>query len=116
MATCRMPLRTLRHGLESLLRQAMKETDPSKCNDLAAEIWRVLEEHIIERFSEDIDIFLDPRAFQPPLGKNAIDRVDNLRQHIAEILLFRRHSEQDTLGAHVPVISLDIGDGERPLA
>jgi hypothetical protein len=30
--------------LESLLRQAMKETDPSKCNDLAAEIWRVLEE------------------------------------------------------------------------
>ena len=30
--------------LESLLRQAMKETDPSKSNDLAAEIWRVLEE------------------------------------------------------------------------
>lgn len=29
---------------------------------------------LIERFSEDIDIFLDPRAFQPPLGKNAIDR------------------------------------------
>lgn len=25
-------------------------------------------------FSEDIDIFLDPRAFQPSLGKNAIDR------------------------------------------
>ena len=30
--------------------------------------------NLIERFSEDIDIFLDPRAFQPPLGKNAIDR------------------------------------------
>jgi IS4 transposase len=30
--------------LESLLRQAIKETDPSKCNDLTAEIWRVLEE------------------------------------------------------------------------
>jgi hypothetical protein len=30
--------------LESLVREAMKETDPSKCNDLAAEIWRVLEE------------------------------------------------------------------------
>ncbi len=33
---------------------------------------------MIERFSEDIDIFLDPAAFQPSLGKNAIDRV--LRQ------------------------------------
>ena len=30
--------------LESLLRQAMKETDPVKCDELAAEIWRVLEE------------------------------------------------------------------------
>ena len=29
---------------------------------------------LIQRFSEDIDIFLDPRAFQPPLGKNGIDR------------------------------------------
>jgi hypothetical protein len=29
---------------------------------------------LIERFSEDIDIFLDPGAFQPRLGKNAIDR------------------------------------------
>lgn len=30
--------------------------------------------NLIERFSEDIDIFLDPGAFQPALGKNAIDR------------------------------------------
>ena len=30
--------------------------------------------NLIERFSENIDIFLDPRAFQPALGKNAIDR------------------------------------------
>src|ERR1700728_1666708 len=30
--------------------------------------------NLIQRFSEDIDIFLDPRAFQPALGKNAIDR------------------------------------------
>lgn len=30
--------------LEELLRQAMKETDPAKSDDLAAEIWRVLEE------------------------------------------------------------------------
>ena len=29
---------------------------------------------LIQRFSEDIDIFLDPLAFQPPLGKNGIDR------------------------------------------
>ena len=30
--------------------------------------------NLIQRFSEDIDIFLDPTAFQPPLGKRAIDR------------------------------------------
>lgn len=29
---------------------------------------------LIGRFSEDIDIFLDPSAFEPPLRKNAIDR------------------------------------------
>lgn len=30
--------------------------------------------NLIQRFSEDIDIFLDPSTFQPALGKNAIDR------------------------------------------
>ena len=30
--------------------------------------------NLIGRFSEDIDIFLDPVAFDPPLGKRAIDR------------------------------------------
>ncbi len=30
--------------------------------------------NLIQRFSEDIDIFLDPLAFNPPLGKRAIDR------------------------------------------
>ena len=30
--------------------------------------------NLIQRFSEDIDIFLDPAAFKPELGKNAIDR------------------------------------------
>jgi hypothetical protein len=30
--------------------------------------------NLIDRFSEDIDIFLNPVAFNPPLGKNAIDR------------------------------------------
>lgn len=41
--------------------------------------------NIIQRFSEDIDIFLDPTAFEPPLGKNAIDReLKKLRQSIEE--------------------------------
>jgi len=30
--------------------------------------------NLIERFSEDVDLFLDPRAFQPALGKKGIDR------------------------------------------
>lgn len=30
--------------------------------------------NLIQRFSEDIDIFLDPLAFKPELGKRAIDR------------------------------------------
>ena len=30
--------------------------------------------NLIQRFSEDIDIFFDPAASNPPLGKNAIDR------------------------------------------
>jgi hypothetical protein len=30
--------------------------------------------NLIQRFSEDIDIFLDPTTFTPALGKNAIDR------------------------------------------
>jgi len=30
--------------------------------------------NLIQRFSEDIDIFLDPSAFVPPLGKKGIDR------------------------------------------
>jgi hypothetical protein len=39
--------------------------------------------NLIQRFSEDIDIFLDPTAFDPPLGKNAIDReLKKLRQVI----------------------------------
>jgi hypothetical protein len=30
--------------------------------------------NLIQRFSEDVDIFLDPRAFDPALGRRAIDR------------------------------------------
>jgi hypothetical protein len=40
--------------------------------------------NLIQRFSEDIDIFLDPQAFQPPLGKRAIDReLKKLRDLVA---------------------------------
>lgn len=40
--------------------------------------------NLIQRFSEDIDIFLDPSAFTPPLGKNAIDReLKKLRKAVA---------------------------------
>ncbi len=40
--------------------------------------------NLIERFSEDIDIFLDPAAFQPALGRNAINReLKRLRDAIA---------------------------------
>lgn len=40
--------------------------------------------NLIQRFSEDIDIFLDPAAFNPELGKNAIDReLKKLRDIVA---------------------------------
>ncbi|HZZ44209.1 MAG TPA: nucleotidyl transferase AbiEii/AbiGii toxin family protein [Tepidisphaeraceae bacterium] len=39
--------------------------------------------NLIDRFSEDIDIFLDPVAFEPPLGKRGIDReLKNLRNAV----------------------------------
>ncbi len=55
---------------------------------------------LIERFSEDIDIFLDPAAFTPPLGKRAIDRelkklTSAVGQHAA--LTFVK-SESQTIG------------------
>src|SRR5271154_2537657 len=40
--------------------------------------------NLIQRFSEDIDIFLDPLAFMPTLGKKGIDReLRKLRDAIA---------------------------------
>ncbi len=40
--------------------------------------------NLIQRFSEDIDLFLDPLAFDPPLGRNAIDReLKKLRDIVA---------------------------------
>lgn len=39
--------------------------------------------NLIQRFSEDIDLFLDPLAFEPALSKNGIDReLKRLRQVI----------------------------------
>lgn len=41
--------------------------------------------NLIQRFSEDIDVFVDPTAFQPPLGRNAIDReLRKIRDAIAQ--------------------------------
>jgi hypothetical protein len=40
---------------------------------------------LIDRFSKEIDIFLDPAAFETPLGKNGIDReLKKLRQAIEQ--------------------------------
>lgn len=41
--------------------------------------------NLIQRFSEDVDIFIDPQAFTPPLSKNGIDReLKRLRDIVAE--------------------------------
>jgi len=41
--------------------------------------------NLIQRFSEDIDIFLAPTGFDPPLGKKAIDReLKKLRQAVED--------------------------------
>ncbi len=56
--------------------------------------------NLIQRFSEDIDIFLDPAAFEPALGKRAIDRElkklrDSIGGHPALTFLER---ESQTIG------------------
>jgi hypothetical protein len=55
---------------------------------------------LIERFSEDVDIFLDPAAFTPPLGKRAIDRElkklsESVEKHPALTFL---KNESQTIG------------------
>jgi hypothetical protein len=56
--------------------------------------------NLIQRFSEDIDIFLDPSAFQPALGKRAIDReLKKLRDAIgAHPALTFVENESQTIG------------------
>ncbi|HMN95253.1 MAG TPA: nucleotidyl transferase AbiEii/AbiGii toxin family protein [Phycisphaerales bacterium] len=56
--------------------------------------------NLIERLSEDIDLFLDPLAFKPPLGKQGIDRhLKRLRDAIGKhpALTFVREESQ-TIG------------------
>ncbi|MBS0207779.1 MAG: nucleotidyl transferase AbiEii/AbiGii toxin family protein [Planctomycetes bacterium] len=56
--------------------------------------------NLIQRFSEDIDIFFDPTAFAPALGKKAIDReLKKLRDAIEchPALTFVEHESQ-TIG------------------
>jgi len=48
--------------------------------------------NLIQRFSEDVDIFLDPSAFQPHLSRNSIDRElkklrDKIKAHPGLIFL-----------------------------
>jgi predicted nucleotidyltransferase component of viral defense system len=39
---------------------------------------------LIDRFSEDVDLFVDPQRFEPALGKNGIDReLKKLRDQVA---------------------------------
>jgi hypothetical protein len=57
--------------------------------------------NLIQRFSEDIDIFLDPRAFDPVLGKNGIDReLKKLRDSVDEhpALTFLKEESQTVGG------------------
>jgi len=56
--------------------------------------------NLIQRFSEDIDIFLDPTAFSPPLGANGINReLKKLRDAIAQhSALIHLSKESKTLG------------------
>ena len=56
--------------------------------------------NLIQRFSEDIDIFLDPLAFSPVLGKNGIDReLKKLRDAVAaHPALTHERKESQTIG------------------
>jgi len=41
---------------------------------------------LIDRFSEDIDLFLDPQSFDPPLGAKRVDRkLGDLRDAVARV-------------------------------
>jgi predicted nucleotidyltransferase component of viral defense system len=56
--------------------------------------------NLIQRFSEDVDIFLDPTAFDPVLGKDGIDReLKKLRDAVAAHSAFTfEQGESQTIG------------------
>ena len=56
--------------------------------------------NLINRFSEDVDIFLDPHAYEPTHGKRAIDReLKALRDAVAEHPAFTFvNDESQTIG------------------
>ncbi len=55
--------------------------------------------NLIERFSEDIDIFLDPQAYFPPLGTNAIDRnLKKMRDAVTAVPLIFLKDKSRTFG------------------
>jgi hypothetical protein len=56
--------------------------------------------NLIQRFSEDVDIFLDPTAYGPVLGKNGIDReLKKLRDAVAAHPAFTfEQGESQTIG------------------
>ena len=58
--------------------------------------------NLIQRFSEDIDLFLDTQAFDPPLGTNAIDReLKKLRDSIIKgVQVTFLKEESRTFGGH----------------
>lgn len=57
--------------------------------------------NLIQRFSEDIDLFLDPLAFQPTLGKKGKDReLKKLRDAVAEHPALSLLPESKTIGGY----------------
>ncbi len=75
--------------------------------------------NLIERFSEDIDIFLDPDAFDPPLHTRAIDReLKKLRNAVATHVAFTfMPEESQTIGGfgrndHYSYVQRFAGAGE----
>jgi len=67
---------------------------------------------LIERFSEDIDLFLDPQSFEPPLGKNGIDReLKKLRDAVgAHPALEFARGESQTIAGSGEAIAIPTGN------
>jgi hypothetical protein len=91
--------RLLRYGGSSSHRESSLQRAATRSFSKAVRVWP-RDGTLIQRFSEGIDIFLDPTAFQPTLGKNAIDRElkklrDAVGQHPALSLV---EAESHTIG------------------